>query len=160
MAPLINGINIDGSLIKETFSGVGGLLKDIRSAITGKVDPSVQAMIEDKIIAAENQINLGQIDVNKIEAASSSVFVAGWRPAIGWVCAAAMATYYIPQALLASILWTIQCSMVMWNAENIAAVALPSFPLSFNMAEIIGLVMSLLGLSTLRTVERTKNVAR
>ena len=34
-------------------------------------------------------ITTSQSDVDKVEAASTSVFVAGWRPAIGWVCAAA-----------------------------------------------------------------------
>ena len=28
----------------------------------------------------------GQIEINKIEAASSNWFVAGWRPFVGWVC--------------------------------------------------------------------------
>lgn len=36
-------------------------------------------------LAAETDLAKGQIDVNKIEAASTSVFVAGWRPAVGWV---------------------------------------------------------------------------
>ena len=38
---------------------------------------------------------MGQIEVNKVEAAHQSVFVAGWRPAIGWVCAAALAYSYM-----------------------------------------------------------------
>ena len=39
----------------------------------------------------DQKTDLAQIEVNKVEAASSSVFVAGWRPAIGWNGAAAMA---------------------------------------------------------------------
>lgn len=42
-------------------------------------------------LAAETDLAKGQIDVNKIEAASTSVFVAGWRPAVGWVGAAGFA---------------------------------------------------------------------
>jgi hypothetical protein len=39
-------------------------------------------------LAAETDLAKGQIEVNKVEAASSSLFVAGWRPAVGWVGAA------------------------------------------------------------------------
>ena len=37
----------------------------------------------------------GQMEINKIEAASSSLFVAGWRPGVGWVCSAACAWNWI-----------------------------------------------------------------
>jgi roadblock/LC7 domain-containing protein len=59
-----------------------------------------KAEMEAELIRASNEAALAQVEVNKIEAAHSSVFVAGWRPAIGWVCAAAMALYYIPMALV------------------------------------------------------------
>ena len=45
--------------------------------------------LEEKKI--DQATNLAQIEVNKVEAASSSVFVSGWRPAIGWIGVAAMA---------------------------------------------------------------------
>jgi hypothetical protein len=47
-----------------------------------------------------------QSDVNKVEAASNSLFVAGWRPAIGWVCAAAFAWNY---ALFPIAAWALAC---------------------------------------------------
>jgi hypothetical protein len=37
----------------------------------------------------------GQMDINKTEAASSNVFVSGWRPAIGWVCGAGFAVQFV-----------------------------------------------------------------
>lgn len=84
-----------------------------------------------------------QRDTNKVEAAHRSVFVAGWRPAIGWVCAASLASYYIPQFVLGSIVWVKAC----WAAGELTA-----YPLSID--GITGLVASLLGLGTLRTVEK------
>jgi len=49
----------------------------------------------------------GQLEVNKAEAGSSSVFVAGWRPFIGWVCGAACAWNWIglPIAKAALLVW-------------------------------------------------------
>ena len=44
---------------------------------------------------AELKLATGQIEINKVEAASQSLFVAGWRPAIGWVCGAAFAFKFI-----------------------------------------------------------------
>lgn len=40
---------------------------------------------------SETTLAQGQIDVDKIEAANSNVFVSGWRPFVGWVCGAALA---------------------------------------------------------------------
>ena len=48
-----------------------------------------------KLLDAANAGALAQLEVNKVEAGHQSVFVAGWRPAIGWVCAAALAYSYM-----------------------------------------------------------------
>ena len=48
-----------------------------------------------KLLDAANAGALAQLEVNKVEAAHQSTFVAGWRPAIGWVCAAALAYSYM-----------------------------------------------------------------
>jgi len=160
MSALIEGIKIDGTIIKETLSGIGGLARDIRAAITGKIDPDKQAEIEMKLADMEARAMSAQTDINKIEAANPNVFVSGWRPFIGWVCGFSLAVYYIPQALVATALWTIQCTMVMRAAADIGKVVLPAYPIIFNVAEILGLVASLLGLSVSRSFEKNKNVAR
>jgi hypothetical protein len=160
MAPLINGITIDGSLIKDTLSGVGGFFKDIRSAITGKIDPEKEAAINMQMAELETKVDSAQTDINKIEAASSSVFVAGWRPYIGWICGTALGVYYIPQALIGAVLWLIQCISVMYAAPDISKVTLPAYPVVFDVAQIIGLVLSLLGMGAIRMSEKIKGVAR
>ena len=77
-------------LIGKSDSGrspIGSLALDIREAIKGKeMDP--QRLIE------------LQAEINKVEAQSRSVFVAGWRPFIGWVCGVAFAFHYIVMPLL------------------------------------------------------------
>lgn len=45
----------------------------------------------------------GQRDINKIEAANSSVFVSGWRPMIGWVCAFSLAYQYLGRPIATAI---------------------------------------------------------
>ena len=51
-------------------------------------------------LAAQVAIVQGQLDVNKAEASSPSAFTSGWRPAIGWVCASALACQYIARPLV------------------------------------------------------------
>ena len=106
--------------------------------------------MEAALVNAANQAALAQVEVNKIEAAHPSVFVSGWRPAIGWVCAASMGLYYIPMALIGTGLWVWAC---------IQAGGLVPRP-ELGTGEIIGLVISLLGLGSLRTTERLNGVAR
>ena len=151
---LIEGIKIDGSLIKDTFNGIGGFLTTIREVITGEASPEKKLAALEQLNNLEQQLKVGQLEINKIEAASSSVFVAGWRPYIGWVCGTALGVYYVPQALMATVLWTIQCCLVMYKAADITMITLPTYPLIFEVSEIMGLVASLLGMAGLRTWDK------
>jgi hypothetical protein len=88
-------------------------------------------------------IILGQLDVNKTEAGNQSVFVSGWRPFVGWVCASAFAFQFIVQPLFTFIF------VVMGKPVQ--------FPVldSTQMFTVLG---GLLGLGTMRTVEKSQKV--
>ncbi len=49
------------------------------------------AKIADAEAARESQERVAQMEVNKVEAGHSAIFVAGWRPAVGWVCVGGLA---------------------------------------------------------------------
>lgn len=86
----------------------------------------------------------GQIEINKIEAASQRLFVSGWRPFIGWVCGVALFCYYVPYTLVATTIWAIQSYQTGFL-----------FPRpDLGIADLIGLVVTLLGMANLRTKER------
>jgi hypothetical protein len=106
--------------------------------------------MEAALVKASNEAALAQVEVNKIEAGHSSVFVAGWRPFIGWVCGVALALYYVPMFIIGMGLWVWAC------LEAGAMVPRPEL----GVAEIIGLVMAMLGLGGLRTFEKLHGVAR
>lgn len=93
---------------------------------------------------ADLQMATGQMDINKVEAANSSIFVSGWRPFIGWTCGAAFAFKFIggPAAFVVS----------QWFGHPIT---LPNF----DFTEMSTILLGMLGLGTLRTVEKVKNVA-
>lgn len=81
------GIGIDLKGIGGIIEGLGKAAKDVRDAITGDIPAEKKAEIQLKLTELENQSMAAQNEVNKIEASSSSLFVAGWRPAVGWICA-------------------------------------------------------------------------
>jgi len=115
---------------------LGGLL----DKTLGLVDKAVV----DKDMALQIKSNLSQLQsqLNVIEANSSSLFIAGWRPFIGWVCGVGLAY----EALLRGIL----------NSLIVAPAGLELLP---SVSEILlELVFGMLGLSTLRTYEKYKNV--
>lgn len=88
----------------------------------------------------------GQLQVNAAEAGSSSVFVAGWRPFIGWVCGSACAWNWIG-------LPVVKAALILFGGP-----ALTLAPA--DLSEMLPVLMGMLGLGALRTFEKVKNVAR
>jgi hypothetical protein len=86
-----------------------------------------------------------QIEVNKEEAKSSSMFVAGWRPAVGWICATGMGFNFI-------------CVPLGGFVCAIAGVDI-SFP-TLDLSEMMPVLMGMLGLGAMRSFEKSKGVAR
>ena len=87
----------------------------------------------------------GQLEVNKVEAASKSMFVAGWRPAVGWVTVIGMASNYI--------------LIPMGNFALAVAGSEIAIPL-LQMSEMMPVLLGMLGLGGMRTVEKVKSVSR
>lgn len=98
---------------------------------------------------ANVQLMLGQIDVNKIEAASDSLFKSGWRPAVGWTTAIVLACAYIPKTVVITVLWGIQA----YACVSSGGTSLPVFP-DLGIMEIIGLLGSMLGIGAMRTIDK------
>jgi hypothetical protein len=88
---------------------------------------------------------MAQVEVNKVEAGHSSVFVAGWRPSIGWVCAAGLAWAFVV-APIAS--WSL---MVLGIKAELPAI---------QFDHLFELVLAMLGIGGLRTFEKLRGVAR
>ena len=86
-----------------------------------------------------------QIEVNKTEAAHRNVFVAGWRPFIGWVCGAAFAYHFVLQPIFVFAL-----------AAYGVSLELPSF----DMGALMTVLTGMLGLGGLRTFEKMKGTAK
>ena len=86
----------------------------------------------------------GQLEINKAEAASGSLFKGGWRPFIGWVCGIAFAYHFVIQPFIIF-------------GVSAAGVEIPELP-EFDMGPLMTVMMGMLGLGGLRTFEKTKKV--
>lgn len=93
----------------------------------------------------------GQQEINKEEAKSSSIFVAGWRPAIGWVGVASLAYQFIAYPLLIWAWAWLQAKE--WVPKSVA----PPPPL--NTDTLMVLLTGILGISTARTFEKVRGVS-
>ncbi|HLT75951.1 MAG TPA: 3TM-type holin [Ferrovibrio sp.] len=86
-----------------------------------------------------------QVELNRIEAAHRSVFVAGWRPAVGWLCAIGVGWSYLghPLFLWAAALW--------WPDLQPPAIQTDS---------LFELVLAMLGMAGLRSLDKASGRAR
>ena len=108
---------------KEDISGLG---LEIRELLKGKeIDP--QKLIE------------LQSEINKVEAQHRTIFVAGWRPFIGWVCGVALAYNFVLRDLL---IWFIGPEQV---------------PPALQMEHLMTVLIGMLGLGGMRTFEKFKD---
>lgn len=116
--------------IKDSLDSAGGLLKDAREMITGEEQKR-------KLFEIEAELAKAQAEISKAEAGSSRFFVAGARPAILWICAAALFVNYILAPLLGAA------------GLNVPAI---------DIAMLYPLMLGMLGLGAYRTYEKSKGV--
>jgi hypothetical protein len=133
MAPLI------AALLPILGSVIDKVIPDKDAADKAKLE------MQAKIIDAANTGALAQLEVNKVEAAHDSVFVAGWRPAIGWVCAAALAYSYMLVPLVGFAL-------------TLSGQPVPKWPVLDN--NLWELMFGMLGMGALRSFDKMKAASR
>ena len=126
--------------IAESIIGVAGKVLD-KFVEDKDLKSKLAAELKTQLIA----LDLAQAETNLEQAKHPSIFVAGARPSIMWICAFALAWQFVG-APIAS--WVV----VMWYPTVILPV--------LETSELTGLVLALLGLGTMRTAEKWKGVAR
>ena len=133
----MSGIAADGvgGAVQGVVEGVGEVLDRLFTSDEERAKLALARLEIERLPA------LKQIEVNLAEAAHPSVFVAGWRPAIGWVCALALVWAFLLQP------------MATW--------AISTFALGLPVPAIVTdhlfeLVLAMLGMAGLRTFEKTK----
>jgi hypothetical protein len=125
-------------------------LLDIGGKVLDRVfpDPTQQAAARLELLKLQQSGELtqiaGQMDINKLEATNPSVFVSGWRPAIGWICGAGFAVQFVVGPLAE------------WGST------LYGHPVKFptmDTGTMMPLLLGMLGLGGMRTAEKIQGVA-
>ena len=131
------------------------MLQALIGPVSGLLDKFVEDKDQKNALAHEiatmsekhaQQLAMSQIEVNKAEAASGSLFKGGWRPFIGWVCGFAFAYHFILQPILLF-------------GTAAAGVSLPPLP-EFDMSQMMPVLLGMLGLGGLRTYEKKTGVSK
>lgn len=131
------------------------MLTNLVGPVTGLLDKFIEDKDQKAQLAHDlatmadrhaQELAVAQIEVNKAEAASGSIFKGGWRPFIGWVCGSAFAYHFVLQPVIVFAVLT-------------AGVDLPPLP-EFDMASLMTVMMGMLGLGGLRTYEKQKGIAK
>lgn len=119
---------------------------DVVGKIIDKVAGHVDKFTLDKEEKAQliQEINKAQIEVNKIESGSSSLFKSGWRPFVGWTCGVALCYHFVLQPFLTFVLFSIGKPM-----------ELPVF----DMSTLTTVLFGMLGLGGMRSFEKIKKSA-
>lgn len=139
MNPLLFGPVFE--IIKQVLGGLGLDPEAKARAQAQALDVLTNGTFAEK---AEQATQLGQIGVNKAEAESAGIFKGGWRPAIGWTCAGALFSQYIVKP---------------WVESVCIIVGHPVPPLPGIDDHLWQLMGGMLGMGTLRTIEKLKGQA-
>jgi hypothetical protein len=130
------------------------MIEKLIGPITGLLDKFIEDKDQKNALAHEiatmsqkyaQEIAQGQMEVNKVEAAHKSLFVAGWRPAVGWVCVLGMFGNFITIPFSNFVLALLGINIV-----------IPLVPLETMMPVLMGM----LGLGAMRTYEKKNAVHR
>ena len=130
-------------MIQALIGPVTGLLdkfiedKDTKNALAHEISTMAERHAQ--------ELAKGQLEVNKVEAASKSMFVAGWGPAVGWVCVLGMASNFI--------------IIPMANFGLAIAESSITIPL-IDTSTMMPVLMGMLGLGAMRSVEKVQGVSR
>ena len=135
-----------GETAKGLMEGVGGLATSLRSAITGELPPDARARLEELAIQAENLAKQGQVAINLAEAQSPRLFVAGWRPFMGWICGLAIAWHFVLHPM---IIWY----MSIWTPDL-------KLPPALELDDLYPVIVGMLGLGAYRSYEKRHDVER
>ena len=117
-----------------------------------KFFPDADTELKGKLAEAASEINnayqlqLSQLEINKVEAGSTSLFVSGWRPAIGWVCGVSLLYAALVEPIarfIATVLFTYTGLFPIINTEL-----------------TLQILLGLLGLAGMRSYEKSKGITK
>ena len=126
------------------------MLDKLIGPVTGILDKFVEdkdlrATLQHEMDMQLHNANLAQIEVNKAEASSSSLFKGGWRPFVGWTCGVALLYHFLLQPII---------------IFGLSAAGIDFILPEFDMGSLMTILMGMLGVGGLRTYEKKQNLSK
>ena len=137
-----------GSIIEAVGKVAGDLTTSDKERLQMALEERKLDLEEKKI---DQATDLAQVDINKIEAASSSLFVSGWRPAVGWVGVLGLSYQFLGYPLM-------QWCWAFGQGVDIIPYGLAAPP-DLDVEQLMVLLSGLLGFGGMRSFEKHKGVA-
>jgi hypothetical protein len=137
-----------GSIIEGVGKIAGDLVTTDKERITLELEGRKLDLEEKRI---DQTTDLAQVEVNKIEAVSSSLFVAGWRPAVGWVGVLGLVYQFLGYPLM-------QWGWAFGQGVDLIPKELHPPP-DLDVEQLMTLLAGLLGFGGMRSFEKHKGVA-
>lgn len=127
---------------------VTGIFSGVVKPMLDKWLPDAQQRLEAEqfFFKQAHELNLAQIEVNKVEAQSENLFKSGWRPFVGWACAGSLAYSVVVRDILNWVLGIVS----MYSDKVFPVLPNPDVSLMFE------LLLALLGFGGFRTYEKLK----
>lgn len=131
------------------------MLQALIGPVTGLLDKVIEDKDQKAKLAHEiatlaerqaHEASMAQILTNREEAKHRSIWVSGWRPCVGWVCAVALAYHFVLAPLITF--------GIVWSGAEI-----PELP-AFDMDSLMTVLLGMLGLGGLRTYEKQKGLTK
>jgi len=148
-----------GLLSKIVGSGVGDLATGIADIIDRFVETKEEKhAAEVLLLKIQQEPDRWQTEINKIEARHRTIFVAGWRPFMGWICGLGIGWTFLGKPLAEFI---VRLMVVIFEPEITDNVQmLLTLPDVENLGQLITLVMAMLGMSSIRAWEKSQGLTR
>jgi len=123
----------------DTLKTVGTVIDDLH--FSGEEKEKLKLQMKE----IDAKLKEKQLDINKVEAGHKSIFVAGWRPFLGWISGLSIGYVYLLQPLLDMILQMFDVK-IDWVV--------------LDLGQLMPLVLGILGLGGLRSFEKAKGLTK
>lgn len=149
-----------GKAVESAGNGVSTAAEGIRFALTGDLPPEERIRLEELLLkATEIEANLKekQVELTIVDAKSKSLFKSGWRPFLGWIAVIGFSLVFVIFPILE---WALNAYLVFNDITLTTTQRLSLVPPVIDGVLLLNLLGALLGLGTLRTIEKAKGITK
>ena len=149
-----------GKEVESAGNGISSVVESVRFALTGDLPPEERIKMQELLIKLEEldmKVKQGQLKLNELDAQSPSIFKSGWRPLLGWVAVIGFSLVFVLFPIFEWILNIVLVfNKIQLTKEELMALKHPVID-GWLLLNLLG---ALLGIGTLRTIEKKNGTTK